>query len=55
MPPRSNLAVQSRDERPHRFDFTGRRLKLVPTPPIELDTEASPMLEAIRRYLDALP
>jgi len=55
MPPRSNLAVRH-DERPNRFDFTGRRLKLVPAPtPLELDTEASPMLEAIRRYLDALP
>ncbi|MBL8922667.1 MAG: hypothetical protein JNJ54_27715 [Myxococcaceae bacterium] len=56
MPPRSNLALKQQDLRLPAFDFAGRRLKVVPPPqPPSALEEPSPMLEAIRRYLDALP
>lgn len=55
MPPRSNLALKPKQERLPLFDFQGRRLKLVQSDPSVLPDEPSPMMEAIRRYLDALP
>jgi hypothetical protein len=58
MPPRSNLAVKQQDVRTPAFDFAGRRLKVVPSPQPALGgalEEPSPMMEAIRRYLDSLP
>ncbi|MBM4776487.1 MAG: hypothetical protein GQE15_02190 [Archangiaceae bacterium] len=57
MPPRStNLALQQQPELrpPTAFDFAGRRLKVVKSTVIAVE-EPSPMLEAIRRYLDSLP
>lgn len=57
MPPRStNLALQQQPDRrpPTAFDFAGRRLKVVKSTVIAVD-EPSPMLEAIRQYLDSLP
>lgn len=56
MPPRSNLAVRQPEVRKPHFDFAGRRLKLVSSPQPQLVLEEpSPMMEAIRRYLDSLP
>lgn len=58
MPPRSNLAVKQQDLRAPAFDFSGRRLKVVPSPRPTVASvleEPSPMMEAIRRYLDSLP
>ncbi len=35
------------------YDFTGRRTRLVPPPPaLPMDAEPSPLLDAIRKYLD---
>jgi hypothetical protein len=35
------------------YDFTGRRVRFVPPPPAEpVIAEPSPLLEAIRSYLD---
>lgn len=51
MPPRLSTAVQLGDV--PTYDFTGRRLKLVPPPPAApMAAEPSPLLEAIRAYLD---
>lgn len=57
MPPRSNLALKQQQARLPAFDFSGRRLKVVPPlpQPASSPEEPSPMLEAIRRYLDSLP
>ncbi len=57
MPPRStNLALQQQPDLrpPTSFDFAGRRLKVVKSTVVAVD-EPSPMLEAIRKYLDTLP
>lgn len=57
MPPRStNLALQQQPDLrpPTAFDFAGRRLKVVKSMVVAVD-EPSPMLEAIRKYLDSLP
>jgi hypothetical protein len=60
MPPRSNVAVRlPTDARVPQFDFAGRRLRVVQPTTVAvrspLPEEPSPMLEAIRRYLDSLP
>ena len=34
------------------YDFTGRRVRLVPPPPAPREVEPSPLLEALRAYLD---
>ncbi|MDX2009539.1 MAG: hypothetical protein SFW67_05095 [Myxococcaceae bacterium] len=55
--PSLGLHPQARFDRPAAvYDFTGRRLRL-PTPNEALTApeEPSPMMEAIRRYLDSLP
>ncbi len=51
MPPRPGPARQY--EEVPTYDFTGRKLRLVPQPPaMPIDAEPSPLLEAIRAYLD---
>lgn len=50
MPPRSNAAVKQASLTVH----LERRLKLVKVPAIEA-AEDSPMIAAIRQYLDSLP
>lgn len=55
--PSVGLHPQARFDRPVAvYDFTGRRLRL-PTPneAQAAPEEPSPMMEAIRRYLDSLP
>lgn len=51
MPPRLSVARPLQDV--PTYDFFGRRLKLVPPPPAPaVAAEPSPLLEAIRAYLD---
>lgn len=54
MPPRSNLALKQPDARRPGLE---RPLRVVPPPPRPAPSveEPSPMLEAIRRYLESLP
>ncbi len=52
MPPRAALASALPDV--PTYDFTGRRLRLVPPPPaLPQLAEPSPLLEALRAYLEA--
>lgn len=34
------------------YDFTGRRVRYLPPPPAKPEVEASPLLSAIRAYLE---
>lgn len=52
MPPRTNLAVKP--QQPPAVVQLGRRLKLVKQAAME-PAEPSPMVSAIRQYLDSLP
>ena len=57
MPPRSMLATkQQQPVRPSAWDDSGLRLRLVSAQrqAMAID-EPSPMMEAIRKYLDSLP
>jgi hypothetical protein len=57
MPPRSMLAMkQQQPVRPSAWDDSGLRLRLVSAQrqAMAID-EPSPMMEAIRKYLDSLP
>lgn len=45
---------QRRDDELQTWDATGTKLRLVRPAPIELEQEPSPLLEAIRGYLDSL-
>jgi hypothetical protein len=52
MPPRQNLARLVEEDVP-RYDFAGRRLRLVKTP-LARGEEPSPLVEAIVKYLETL-
>jgi hypothetical protein len=55
-PAATSFHPQARFDRPPAYDFTGRKLRR-PTPneALAAPEEPSPMMEAIRRYLDTLP
>ncbi|MBE2252245.1 MAG: hypothetical protein IAE78_22105 [Myxococcus sp.] len=56
MPPRSMLAMTQPQQSPAAgFDYSGRKLKLVQAQLAPAREEPSPMMEAIRKYLDSLP
>lgn len=56
MPPRSMLAMKEPQAQPTAYDYSGRRLKLVAAQKQAMSLEEpSPMIEAIRKYLDSLP
>lgn len=57
MPPRSMLAMKQQQQvQPTAYDYSGRRLKLVAAQKQAMSIEEpSPMMEAIRKYLDSLP
>ncbi len=58
MPPRSMLAMKQQQQQApqNAYDYSGRRLKLVAAQKQAMSMEEpSPMMEAIRKYLDSLP